>query len=105
MERRDWLLNNRPVVYVRGLSYALYLCQQPFLDDRVHRYWTSFPLNVSLAVSAALAMHYLVERPMLALGKRLSSGRLNGSADEEKDRGGADVLGAEVFEGGGVEAL
>ena len=64
--RKDWLLNNRVIMYVGTLSYALYLCQQGFLNAGSHRWYATFPENVSLAIMAALLMHYLIERPMLA---------------------------------------
>ena len=70
IERKDRLLNNTCVIYVGGLSYALYLCQQPFLNNHSLRWHTAFPQNIILAVISALVMHYAIEKPMLALGHR-----------------------------------
>lgn len=64
--RKDWLLNNRVIMYIGTLSYALYLCQQGFLNSDSHRWYAAFPQNVGLTVMAAVLMHYFVERPMLA---------------------------------------
>jgi peptidoglycan/LPS O-acetylase OafA/YrhL len=65
------LLNARPVVFVGMLSYSLYLWQQPFLDHDDHMTINRFPLNIVLAVGAALTSYYLVERPALRLRSRL----------------------------------
>ncbi len=73
INREDWILNNRPITYVGTLSYALYLTQQAFLNRYSHHSFNAFPLNLVFAASAALALHYGVERPMLALGKRFSA--------------------------------
>ncbi len=63
--RKDWLLNNTAIAYVGTLSYAMYLCQQGFLNDKSHYWYAAFPENIPLIALAALLMHYLVERPML----------------------------------------
>ena len=56
-------LNARPLVYLGGLSYSLYLWQQPFLlGGRIARL---FPLNVVLAFVCAVASHSLIEKPVL----------------------------------------
>lgn len=71
--RRDWILNNRAIVYVGTLSYALYLFQQPFItQSATTNRWSAFPLNLFLALGFALLAHYLVEQPMLRVGHRLS---------------------------------
>jgi peptidoglycan/LPS O-acetylase OafA/YrhL len=58
-------LNNRLVNFVGVLSYSLYLWQQPFLDRTQNHLWTSFPLNIGLAVGCAYLSYRLVEQPML----------------------------------------
>jgi peptidoglycan/LPS O-acetylase OafA/YrhL len=67
VRHRYWLLNCRPVVWVGVMSYSLYLCQQPFFDPVSQTWMTQFPINLALAVIAAVACHYLVEVPFLNL--------------------------------------
>ena len=69
------LLNARPLVFVGWLSYSLYLWQQLFLNRESDAVTASFPLNLGLAVIAALASYYMVEQPALRLRRRLE-GRL-----------------------------
>jgi peptidoglycan/LPS O-acetylase OafA/YrhL len=70
VRREDWVLNNRSIMYVGSLSFALYLVQQPFLCAKMHSPVTAFPLNIICAVFAAVALHYVIERPILLLGQR-----------------------------------
>jgi peptidoglycan/LPS O-acetylase OafA/YrhL len=65
------VLNLRPLVVVGLMSYSLYLWQQLFLNRSSQALIASFPLNLALAVAAALASYYLIERPGLRLRKRL----------------------------------
>jgi peptidoglycan/LPS O-acetylase OafA/YrhL len=74
--RKDRLLNNRVIAYVGTLSYALYLCQQGFINAGSHRWYAAFPQNVGLVIIAALLMHYLIERPMLLKRARLQQSHL-----------------------------
>jgi peptidoglycan/LPS O-acetylase OafA/YrhL len=66
------LLNTRPLAFVGVLSYSLYLWQELFLNpfDETSA-WTAFPVNLALAVLAALASYHLVERPFLSLKARV----------------------------------
>lgn len=70
VQREDRFLNSRLIVYLGGLSYALYLCQQPFLNKHSSHWYAAFPQNIVLSVIAALVMHYAIEKPVLALGHR-----------------------------------
>jgi peptidoglycan/LPS O-acetylase OafA/YrhL len=71
------VLDAAPVRFVGRISYSLYLWQQLFLVPG----WLSqdvaggigFPLNVLLAVGAAVASYYLVERPCMAYGRGLAA--------------------------------
>ncbi len=64
------VLNARPVIWVGNLSYSLYIWQQLFLC-RMHPAWyTTFPLNLLLAVAAAGASYYLLELPILRVRDR-----------------------------------
>ncbi len=65
------LLNARPVAYVGTLSYALYLAQQLFLNRHSAAPLAAFPQNLLLAIGAALALHYVIERPFLRWRERL----------------------------------
>jgi peptidoglycan/LPS O-acetylase OafA/YrhL len=64
------LLNARPVVMLGALSYSLYLWQQPFVDRESAAWWCRFPLNLVLALVAAVLSYRLIERPVLALRAR-----------------------------------
>ncbi|MBI3406776.1 MAG: acyltransferase [Planctomycetes bacterium] len=60
-------LNCRLLVALGTLSYSLYLWQQPFLDPHQSRWFASWPWNLLCVFAAALACHWLVERPFLKL--------------------------------------
>ena len=60
------MLNTRAAIFIGGLSYSLYLWQQPFFDRRDDLAIAAFPINVVLAIACALASYYLVERPLLS---------------------------------------
>ena len=65
------ILNWKPIAWIGGLSYSLYLWQQLFIDRSGALWMNSFPQNAVLAVVAALASFYLVERPLQGLRRRL----------------------------------
>jgi peptidoglycan/LPS O-acetylase OafA/YrhL len=65
------LLNWKPVAFVGMLSYSFYLWQQLFLDRHSKAWVCQFPQNLVLAIGAALASYYLLEKPLLALRHRL----------------------------------
>jgi len=67
------VLNCAPLVYIGGLSYSLYLWQQPFLNRASTATVAAFPFNIVGVVCCAIAAHYLVERPSLRLRHRLES--------------------------------
>ncbi len=69
------LLNQRHLAFVGLLSYSLYLWQEPFLNHNAHTTFTTWPINVSLAVVCAVASYYLVEKPFLALRDQWSAKR------------------------------
>jgi peptidoglycan/LPS O-acetylase OafA/YrhL len=60
-----------PLVGVGVLSYSLYLWQQFFLNQ--HSSWAvcQFPTNLFLAIGAATASYYCVERPLNELRRKL----------------------------------
>jgi peptidoglycan/LPS O-acetylase OafA/YrhL len=65
------LLNWTPLAFVGTISYSLYLWQQPFLNRNRDLAFTAFPVNLALAVLAALTSFYLIEKPALRLRHRL----------------------------------
>jgi peptidoglycan/LPS O-acetylase OafA/YrhL len=70
----DWvrrLLDSRLLSGMGVLSYSLYLWQEPFLNRFSRAEVTWFPVNLMLTFAAAVASHYLVERPLLRLRQRL----------------------------------
>jgi peptidoglycan/LPS O-acetylase OafA/YrhL len=64
------VLELRPFVWVGGLSYSLYLWQQLFLNRHADAWMHQFPINIGLAFCAAIACHYLIERPALRFADR-----------------------------------
>jgi peptidoglycan/LPS O-acetylase OafA/YrhL len=64
-------LNAGPVVFLGMLSYSLYLWQQPFLNRFASGAINRFPLNIALALAAAVCSYYLIEKPALRLRTRI----------------------------------
>jgi peptidoglycan/LPS O-acetylase OafA/YrhL len=69
------LLNWAPLVWLGTLSYSLYLWQEPFLNQYAKSQVNTFPLNLVLAFTCAVASFYLVEQPFLAWRDRRSRAR------------------------------
>jgi peptidoglycan/LPS O-acetylase OafA/YrhL len=70
--RSGAFLNWAPVRMIGVWSYSLYLWQQPFLNRNEQTLpWTSFPLNLAAAFVMAILSYYMVEKPFLALRKRV----------------------------------
>jgi peptidoglycan/LPS O-acetylase OafA/YrhL len=65
-------LNCKRCVFVGTLSYSLYLWQQPFLNPHSAAWPCRWPINLVLAVGAALLSYFLVELPFLRLKKRVA---------------------------------
>jgi peptidoglycan/LPS O-acetylase OafA/YrhL len=83
------LLNWRPLTFVGVLSYSLYLWQQLFLDRSSMSSFNAFPQNVVLAVGAAFASYYLIERPLLGFRRRLRAKSITSSKDPASIQGEA----------------
>jgi peptidoglycan/LPS O-acetylase OafA/YrhL len=66
------LLNSRPLVLIGLMSYSLYLWQEIFLADA---HPVPFPLSLVGIAAAGAASYYWVEKPLQALGRRLSECR------------------------------
>lgn len=71
--RLGQVLNWSPLVYIGTISYSLYLWQQIFLNRHETTSWTAFPLNLGLAVTAAMLSFYLIERPALTMRQWLEA--------------------------------
>jgi peptidoglycan/LPS O-acetylase OafA/YrhL len=67
------LLENRGIKWLGRLSYSLYLWQQIFLGSFGTQPWQRFPVNIILAMLAAVVSYYVVEMPFLRLRGRLLS--------------------------------
>ncbi|HQX32581.1 MAG TPA: acyltransferase [Thauera sp.] len=82
------VLNTRPLIALGVLSYSLYLWQEPFLYFRGTSWFTAFPQNIVLALAAASASYFLVERPFLALKEKFGKPPAGAKAPPQS----ADVL-------------
>ena len=69
VERQDWILNNSVASALGVLSYSMYLWQQPFT---VVRSWSLIPSLAALAI-CALVSYVAIERPLIALGRSMTS--------------------------------
>ncbi|HVV52056.1 MAG TPA: acyltransferase [Polyangia bacterium] len=77
------ILASRPLVFLGKISYSLYLWQglfielpSPALGEKAWSRLHSFPLNLVLALLAAVGSHYLLERPFLRLKRRFERATL-----------------------------
>lgn len=61
----------QPVRWVGKISYSLYLWQQLFLTHEQDSLFTTFPLNLMMAVFCAVVSYYLIERPCRTAAQRL----------------------------------
>ncbi|MBV8207392.1 MAG: acyltransferase [Acidobacteria bacterium] len=59
------VLNARPMLWLGALSYSLYLWQQVFLNRASSGWMAAFPQNILLALVAASASYYFIEKPLL----------------------------------------
>jgi peptidoglycan/LPS O-acetylase OafA/YrhL len=64
-------LNVRPVAFIGVLSYSIYLWQQLFLNRSSHSAVCAFPWNLMIAVVAAAGSYAFIEKPALAIRKKL----------------------------------
>ena len=68
-------LNLRPLVWLGGISYSVYIWQQVFLlhmpGDMLLGVLNMFPLNLTCVLLVACASYRFVEQPSIALGSRV----------------------------------
>lgn len=67
IRKEYWILNWAPAMWIGVLSYSIYLCQEPFFQSPPTNIFERFPGNVLCVLPAAIACHYLIERPFLRL--------------------------------------
>ena len=69
------LLENRVCVFIGLISYSLYLWQQfwiPWFDSHIEeiKLLQSPPLNIIFILLSACFSYYIIEKPMIKLGRR-----------------------------------
>jgi peptidoglycan/LPS O-acetylase OafA/YrhL len=70
------LLDSRPMGWIGRLSYSLYIWQQLFLVpgwENPSHFWLRWPCNMAVILAVACASYYLVETPLLRMGRRLAT--------------------------------
>ncbi len=70
------LLDSRPMAWIGRLSYSLYIWQQLFLVPgwaHPSHFWTRWPWNMAAVLAVACTSYYLVETPLLRVGRRLAA--------------------------------
>lgn len=75
---RAKLLHWPPLIWLGTASYSFYLWQQVFLNRHSDADYTSFPVNIGLALSAAAISYLLIERPSMHWGRRFKARRQPG---------------------------
>jgi peptidoglycan/LPS O-acetylase OafA/YrhL len=71
------VLNSAPLTFIGVTSYSIYIWQQPFLNHLIQTPFTTFPLSLAAGFACAVASYYWIEKPSLALRKKLD-GRFAG---------------------------
>jgi peptidoglycan/LPS O-acetylase OafA/YrhL len=70
------LLASPPMAWVGRISYSLYIWQQLFLvpgwENPTH-FWTRWPWNLLVVLACACASYYLIETPLLRVGRKLAA--------------------------------
>lgn len=74
VQRHPWFLNNTVAYALGGLSYSIYLWQQPLTINHL----APLVVTLFLLVTFASASYFVIEQPLIALGKAISAGRLSG---------------------------
>jgi peptidoglycan/LPS O-acetylase OafA/YrhL len=66
-----------PLAWLGRISYSLYLWQELFLTpgwEPASQWWRHWPWNLLAAFAAATLSYYLVEKPLIRIGRRLAAG-------------------------------
>jgi peptidoglycan/LPS O-acetylase OafA/YrhL len=59
------ILNSKLAIWLGGMSYSLYLWQEPFLNSWVTNWYASWPTNLILTLICACFSFYLIEKPLM----------------------------------------
>ena len=78
--RPNWLVTKflelSVMRWIGRISYSLYIWQQIFIvPDRYLDHWTrlrQFPENILMSIGVAAASYYLLEKPLMTLGRRVA---------------------------------
>jgi peptidoglycan/LPS O-acetylase OafA/YrhL len=65
-----------PITWLGRISYSLYLWQQIFFPpgwENAPQWWRHWPVNLALAFAAATLSYYAIEKPLIAVGRRLAA--------------------------------
>jgi peptidoglycan/LPS O-acetylase OafA/YrhL len=65
-----------PVTWLGRISYSLYLWQQLFFPpgwEQAPQWWRHWPANLVIAFAVASISYYLVEQPLISMGRRYSA--------------------------------
>ena len=65
------LFNSKPLAFCGVLSYSVYVWQQLFLNRDSGAWANAFPQNLLLAICAAVASYFVLEKPLTGLRRRL----------------------------------
>lgn len=76
-----WLISRTlswgPLAWLGRISYSLYLWQELFLTpgwEPASQWWRHWPWNLLASLAAATASYYIVEKPLIRVGRRLAAG-------------------------------
>jgi len=87
-------MNAGPIAWLGKISYSLYLWQQVFLIVKTgDQPYAQFPVNLGLAVLCAVASYYLVERPLIAIGRRSVAHRSRRNTSVTSDSAKSGMIG------------
>jgi peptidoglycan/LPS O-acetylase OafA/YrhL len=65
-----------PLAWLGRISYSLYLWQELFLTpgwEPTSQWWRHWPLNLLASLGAAILSYYLVEKPLIRVGRTLAA--------------------------------
>jgi peptidoglycan/LPS O-acetylase OafA/YrhL len=74
------ILELQPLAWVGRISYSLYLWQQAFASP--HLSLTSMPVRIAGLFAVAAASYYIIERPMIKVGRRILAKRKSATSHE-----------------------
>jgi peptidoglycan/LPS O-acetylase OafA/YrhL len=94
----DWRISRAlswgPLTWLGRISYSLYVWQQLFLTtgwEPASQWWRHWPWNLAASLAAATLSYYLIEKPLIRVGRRWAAGLpkdLPAGVDFQIQRGG-----------------